>query len=167
MVNSRLVSLSSNSRVFNEEKPLYEKALKEGGHPCKLVYSIPSQKKKNRTRKPIYYNPPFSLNVKTNIAAAFLRLVDKHFPKGSKLNKYFNRSKIKVSYCTMPNMKKHLSKHNANILRNPKDDKDTRSCNCRSGRECPLDGQCLQKNIVYRAYVECNNITKTYYGLTE
>ena len=64
-------------------------------------------------------------------------------------------------------MKKHVSKHNAKVLRNPKDDKDTRSCNCRAGRECPLDGQCLQKNIVYRADVECNNVVKTYYGLTE
>ena len=97
----------------------------------------------------------------------FLRLLDNHFPKGSKLHKYFNRSKIKVSYCTMPNMKKHISKHNAKILRDPKDDEDPRSCNCRTGRECPLNGQCLQKNVVYRADVECNNVTKTYYGLTE
>ena len=97
----------------------------------------------------------------------FLRLLDNHFPKGSKLHKYFNRSKIKVSYCTMPNMKKHISKHNAKILRDPKDDEDPRSCNCRTGCECPLNGQCLQKNVVYRADVECNNVTKTYYGLTE
>ena len=67
----------------------------------------------------------------------------------------------------MPNMKKHISKHNAKILRNPKEDEDTRSCNCKVGRECPLNGKCLQKNIVYRADVECNNTTKTYYGLTE
>ena len=139
-VNKCLVSMSSNPRVFDEEKPLYEKALKDGGHPCNLVYSIPSKKKRNRTRKQIYFNPPFSLNVKANIAAAFLRLIDNHFLKGSKLHKYFNHSKIKVSYCTMPNMKKQINKHNARILRDPKDDKDSRWCNCRTGRECPLDG---------------------------
>ena len=124
MVNKCLVSLSSNQRVFEEEKPLYEKALKDGRHPCNLVYNIPSNKKRNRVRKPIYYNPPFSLNVRTNVAAEFLKLIDKHFPNGSMLHKYFNRSKIKVSYCTMPNMKKHINKHNAKILRDPKEDKD-------------------------------------------
>ena len=67
----------------------------------------------------------------------------------------------------MPNMKKHINKHNSKILRDPKDDKDARSCNCRVGSECPLDGQCLQKNIVYRDDVEYNNVKKTYYGVTE
>ena len=67
----------------------------------------------------------------------------------------------------MPNMKKDISKHKAKILRDPKDDKDSLSCNCRAGREYPLDGQCLQKNVVYRVDVECINVTKMYYGLTE
>ena len=88
MVNKCLVSLPSNQRVFEEEKPLYEKALKDGRHPCNLVYNIPSNKKRNRVRKPIYYNPPFSLNVRTNVAAEFLKLIDKHFPNGSMLHKH-------------------------------------------------------------------------------
>jgi hypothetical protein len=67
----------------------------------------------------------------------------------------------------MTNMKKYISRHNAKILRNEDTDTNTRTCNCRASRECPLNGQCLQKNIVYRADVDCDNTVKTYYGLTE
>ena len=66
----------------------------------------------------------------------------------------------------MPNMKKHISRHNAKILNN-NTNKGKKLCNCRGGRECPLNGQCLQKNVVYQADVECKNTVKTYYGLTE
>ena len=109
----------------------------------------------------------FSLNVKTNIGAAFLKLVDKHFNKDHPLHKYFNRSKIKVSYCTMPIMKQHINKHNAKILRGKQDTIETRSCNFRSSQLCPVNGQCLQKSLVYQADVKCQNTVKTYYGLTE
>ena len=167
MINQRLSNLSSNQKIFDEEKSLYVMALKNSGHPCDLKYIPPCPNKRKRARKPIYYNPPFSLNVRTNIGAAFLRLIDKHFPKGHKLHKYFNRSKVKVSYCTMTNMKKQINRHNAKILRDKVDDLDARTCNCRGGRECPLNGQCLQKSVVYQANVDCRNTVKTYYGLTE
>ena len=160
-------TLSSNPKVFNEEKPLYEKALKNSGHPHTLKYIPPTPNRRTRTRNPIYYNPPFSLNVQTNIGAAFLKLIDKHFPKGNKLNKYFNRSKIKVSYSTMPNMKQQINRHNAKILRSKTEETDERTCNCRNRNDCPLNGHCLQKNVVYQVDVHCNNTTKTYYGLTE
>ena len=106
MITKRISSLSSNQQVFNEEKSIYVKALKNSGYPSEMKYTPPSQYKRQRKHKPIYYNPPFSLNVKTNIGAAFLKLIDKHFPRGHKLNKYFNRSTVKVSYSTMPNMNK-------------------------------------------------------------
>ena len=67
----------------------------------------------------------------------------------------------------MTNMKKQISRHNATILRNKNEDTNTRTCNCRGERICPLNGQCLQTNVVYRADVECRNTVKTYYGLTE
>ena len=122
---------------------------------------------RKRSRNPIYFNPPFSLNVKTNIGAAFLKLVDKHFHDQHPLHKFFNRSKIKVSYCTMPNMKQYIDKHNAKILKDVTNVDDSRTCNCRSGRVCPVNGQCLQKGLIYQADVECQNTVKTYYGLTE
>ena len=39
----------------------------------------------------IWFNPPYSKNVKTNIARDFLRLLDKHFPPSHKLYSIFNR----------------------------------------------------------------------------
>ena len=44
------------------------------------------------------FNPPFSLNVKLNVAKMFLQLVDTHFPPANKLYKIFNRNSVKVSY---------------------------------------------------------------------
>ena len=41
----------------------------------------PSSKSKRRKIKIIWFNPPFSKNVKTNIARNFLQLIDKHFPQ--------------------------------------------------------------------------------------
>ena len=38
---------------------------------------------------------------KTNVDYNFLRLVDKHFPKGSTLHKIFNRNNLKVSFSCM------------------------------------------------------------------
>ena len=128
MINHRLSTLSSNQKVFNVEKSMYVKAWKSN-LPCDLQYTPSGQKKHKRNRNPIYYNHPFSLNVKTNISAAFLKLVDKHFNKDHSLQKFFNRSKIKVSYCDMPNMKQHINKHNAKILREKQDTIETRSCN--------------------------------------
>ena len=55
-VNKRLSTLSSNQRVFDEEKPLYEKALKNSGHPHSLKFIPPTPNKRTRTRNPIYYN---------------------------------------------------------------------------------------------------------------
>ena len=38
-----------------------------------------------RKRKTIWFSPPFSKSIKTNIAAIFLQLVSKHFPKNHKM----------------------------------------------------------------------------------
>ena len=92
---------------------MYVNALKKSNLPCNLEYVPPTQTKRKRSRTPIYYNPPFSLNVETNIGAAFLKLIDKHFNKSHPLHKFSNRSKIKVSYSTMPNMMKQINKHNS------------------------------------------------------
>ena len=48
-----------------------------------------------RTRHILWFNPPYSNSVKTNVGAMFLKLVDKHFPKSNPLNKVINRKKHK------------------------------------------------------------------------
>ena len=52
----------------------------------------------NRQRNVIWFNPPYSKNVKTNIARDFLRLLDKHFPQTHKLYNIFNRHTVRISF---------------------------------------------------------------------
>ena len=66
----------------------------------------------------------------------------------------------------MKNMDSIISGHNHNIL-NPK--QKSFGCNCRKKDSCPLNGQCLKLNIIYRADVsnEANNDQTFYFGLAE
>ena len=134
-----------------------------------------SPKKRNRRRNVIWFNPPFNKEVSTNIAARFLKLIDKHFPKESPLYKHFNRNTITVSYCCLPNMNNIISSHKRNLLNSKsnstQDTSDKRQCNCRSGpSSCPLNGQCLATSIIYKAIVESeapqkqNDISKVNYA---
>ena len=68
----------------------------------------------------------------------------------------------------MPNMKTYVAMHNQKILKvgNPP---SPPGCNCRSGPlDCPFNGECLAKNVVYRATVteEVSGKSETYAGLT-
>ena len=174
MIENRLQGLSCNEKVFNEEKVIYEKALKDSGHPHELKFHNDKKAKtrKRRRHNPSYFNPPFSLNVKTNVGAQFLKLVDKH-GKGKPLGKIMNRSEIKVSYCTMGNIKNHISKHNAKIRnKKEKNTNNTKTCNCKKDEngqaKCPLDGKCLTESMVYKAEINIIPLKpKVYYGLTE
>ena len=143
-VQKRLSMLSSNVDVFNEEARVYQQALKDSGHQAQLTFK-PSNKtdvqKRVRRRNIIWFNPPFSANVQTKVAEKFLRLLDYHFPKGSKLAKYFNRNTVKVSYSTTKNMKAHLDGHNKKILSHSNNN-EKGGCNCRKPESCPLRGEC-------------------------
>ena len=68
-----------------------------------------SQPKRKRHRSIIWFNLPCSKNVVTNIGKTFLQLIDKHFPKSSRLHKIFNRNSIKISYSCMKNVKAIIS----------------------------------------------------------
>ena len=172
-VQTRLSMLSSSKEIFDEEKTVYENALRASGHTTKLEYKPPVEKKKRIRRRQItYFNPPFSKRVKTNIGRRFLQLLDKHFPKGKydkedrPITKIMNRNCVMLSYSTTKNMKQHISAHNRKVLE-PKTDVPGRLCNCRKKEECPLDGKCQTKGIVYKANVETVNSNMNYYGLTE
>ena len=115
----------------------------------------------------MWFNPPYSTSVKTNVAGKFLQLLDRCFPKGSALHKYFNRNNVKVSYSTMRNMKEHVEKHNRKVLQPTDDREDVKTCNCRKTDHCPLQGKCLSKAIIYQAEVKTHTDEKVYYGLTE
>ena len=100
----------------------------------------------------LWFNPPYSQNVKTNVGAKFLKLISKHFPKSNPLSKIINRRKVKMSYKCTENMSKIISAHNSEIIREQIQEEE-RKCSCKEDEECPLGGHCLIKDIIYQATV--------------
>ena len=69
----------------------------------------------------------------------------------------------------MPNMEAVISGHNRKLL-NPKPITDNpnqpKKTNCRGAEvNCPLEGKCLTKSVIYKAEVIENNKTSAYIGL--
>ena len=93
--------LSSNEKILNDSIPIYQEALMKAGYNHKLTYQKYDQKKGNsqqRKRQIIWFNPPYSKNVATNIGNFFLSLMDKLFAPHHKLHKLFNQNNVKISY---------------------------------------------------------------------
>ena len=98
---------------------------------------------------------------------AFLRLVEKHFPKSNKLHKIFNRNTLKVSHSCTENMAQIIRKHTKEITK-ISDKSTTPVYNCRIKTKCPLNGSYFQPNVIYQATTKSkNNPEKIYIRLTE
>ena len=193
MIQSRVSCLSSTKEAFEDEAPVYENALRQSGYKdVKLTYTPPQgQKKRKRKRKIIYFNPPWNAALKTNIGQLFLKLLDKHFPKGHPLHKYINRHCVKVSYSCTRNIKTYISAHNRKVMQEKNEDNtNVMKCNCRKGEsrlktlnrtlgkpldtpppgwfsmECPVDNACKTESVIYSATVNTDNGLKEYIGLT-
>ena len=122
------------------------------------------------SRRVTWFNPPYSLDVGTNVARDFLELVDKHFPPGHILHSICNRSTLKVSYRSLPNMASVIAKHNSKILKSSANvqPKPRASCNCQNKQECPVPGQCNQDGAIYQASVtSAGGGVETYIGLAK
>ena len=117
----------------------------------------------------LWFNPPYSMNVQTNISREFLNLVSKHFPKNHRYNKIFNKNNIKVSYSCTDNLQTIIKKHNRKILGTSKTPNTENNCNCKKKNDCPLKNNCLTQSVVYNANVttESDTTGKNYIGLTE
>ena len=102
-IGRRISDISLSKELFDKAKPHYKSALKQSGHDEELIYNerkkpvihIIQNSRKNRQRNIIWFNPPYSMNVQTNIGREFLNLVSKHFPKNHRYNKIFNKKKHK------------------------------------------------------------------------
>ena len=84
--------------TFKNAAPFYHNVLSASGYRENLTYQqdlMPSKKVKQT--KIIWFNPPYSVNVETNIGKTFLKLIEEHFPKTSKFHRIFNRNDVKVS----------------------------------------------------------------------
>ena len=108
-IDRRLSDNSANEEVFKEAIPVYQAELERGGFTHKLEYRPGSdqtntRKKGNRRRKITWFNPPYSMDVETNVGKEFLKLLDLHFPPGHILRSVMCRSAVKVSYRCLPNM---------------------------------------------------------------
>ena len=158
-VEDRLRNLSSSKRIFDEAVPHYQRALENCGFDYKLEYKKNDvrtpPKNRSRKRKVIWFNPPFSKSVSTNVAKEFLNLVNRHFHDHPKYKKIFNRNTLKVSYSCMRSMKSIVSAHNRQIL-TEESAENKRTCNCPNGTPCPLDGNCLSENTLYSGNVTSN-----------
>ena len=94
---------------------------------------------------------PNSCNVKTNIGAQFLRLVDHSFPKEHSL---INRTTIKIGFRCLSNLGQVIANYNSKLMK--EDDAQNlqdlqtaqnlrNNCNCKQKVECPLNAQCQEK----------------------
>ena len=170
-INRRLSALSSNERMFKSVSPIYQEALDKAGYKFQLKFQpvLQNQKeKRKRKRRITWWNPPFSLNVKTKVGAKFFKLLDKHFPKSNPLSKIINRRTVKMSYRTTSNFKRIISSHNQKVLNPPE---PSLPCNCRKKDECPMEGgRCREQYIVYQATVSTTEPgvdVETYTGMTK
>eukprot|EP00794_Sanderia_malayensis_P007476 gene7476-biopygen6026 len=173
-INRRISDISCNETEFNKAKPIYEDALQSSGYDEPLSFTnngSPSRVKRNRQRNIIWFNPPYSKNVQTNIGKTFLKLINKHFHKNHKFHKIFNKNNVKVSYSCTDNMESIISKHNKKVTNtaNTANNSTDKTCNCYKKDQCPLNNNCLTSSIIYNAKVTTNEDTteKNYIGLTE
>lgn len=85
------------------------------------------------------------MNVSTNIAIKFFRLIDNHFLHSHKI---FNRNTVKVSGSCLTNIGLIIINHNKyKLTRNTLEIQ----CNCRSPNCCLLNNNCLEKEFIYKA----------------
>ena len=140
-ISKRINNLSADETTFNKSKDLYNNALAESGFEHKITFqkqqntSTVANNTKNRKRNIIWFNPPFSLNVSTNIGKKFFSLLGKHFPKTHQLHKLFNCNNVKVSHSSLPNFKSVINRHDRNILN---EQEKPSPYNCRDKTSCPL-----------------------------
>ena len=160
-INRPLSSISSDHEVFNEASAPYQEALRKSGYAFKLEFKPPPQQppsqKHKRQRNVIWFNPPYNKNVKTNIGRGFISLIERSFPAGHKLRKFFNRNTINLSYSCMPNVKQIIDSHNKAMLKVAETAQPQReggkTCSCRKEEDCSLNGECLVSEVVYQAKV--------------
>jgi hypothetical protein len=157
MVIQRLCRLSKDKPTFDNSAREYLDELKSSGYDIEgLSFERPTSSKRKRRRNIIYFHPPFCRSVKTKFGRIFRELVEKHFTPDHALCKIFNKNTLKISYSCLPNMKSVLDAHNRGIIDNNNGSGtniDSRNCNCRRAQDCPFEGSCLSKNVIYRADV--------------
>ena len=170
MVEQRISSISCDETEFNKVKDVYQKALKDSGFDDDIEFKAATPRRRHtRTRKTIWFNPPYNASVETDIGRKFINIVKKHFHDKHKYYKILNKNTLKISYSCTPNMKSIIAKHNKKVLSQPATVDNDNHCNCPVADKpnCPLDGECTKGALVYHADVSARALTRRYLGATE
>ena len=141
-INKRLLEISLDKECFDKAKPAYQEALDKCGYHHNLTYNEKPQTRRNRPRNITWFNPPFSMNVETNVGNCFLNLIDRHFPKSNPLQKLFNRHTLKLSYSCMSNVENIITNHNKAEINKSKPsstEANKTNCNCRKNKYMPYE----------------------------
>ena len=173
-VSERLTSNYCNKNVCVRNIGIYNTALRNSGFDQTLTYdemdeltsdsvNEESNQMGKRKRNIIRYNPPYSMNVKTNVVKIFFKLFRKHFTPSHPMYTRFNTNKIKISYSCFPNIGSIISSHNRKILYS---DNIEYGCNSNDKNKCLLENKCLTPRIVYRADVT-NDQTQEQNGISD
>ena len=140
-VNLRIRNQSANEEIFRKGSKMYIDALKSSGYKENFTYKeekVPhdnnkeinkENRRKNRKKKIIWFNPPFCRLTNINIGKYFLKLVDKYFKHGNKLHKIFNRKTLKISYSCTKTIFQIINSHNKNITKDFQDQINNRNNN--------------------------------------
>ena len=99
MIENRLIKLSKNKNIFDDNICTYQNAVDKSNFKHKLTYTSDfKNRKRNRSRKVIYFNLPFCKSIKANVEKLSFELVNKHFKENNSLNSLINRNNCKLSY---------------------------------------------------------------------
>ena len=141
MIERRTNKNSSNKKLFDLSKHVYNEALKRSGHNKDIKYidrnNITSKKGKNRKRKVLWFNPLYDKAIKTNTGRNFINIINKHFGE-SKIKKFITKNNVKISYSCMINIQNIT---NVITLRSSKPIKIKivqKSATAEKKHECPL-----------------------------
>ena len=140
--------------MFIIVKGKYEEALKRSGYSninLSFHQLSTSHVKWKRHRNIIWLNPSYSHTIITNLAKKFLQLIDLQFPPLNKFHKIFNSNNVKVSYYCTQNVGNIIKSHNKKLIKSS--NHHEQPCNCGEKDDCPLEGKCRTKNIIYKCIV--------------
>ena len=97
-------------KIFENWKDIYKLPLLQFGYKENLNCTEKNNKIDQKTQKCIilWFNPPYSKSVKTNIDKLYLCLISKPFPPTHKYRKIFNGNTIKINYNACPTSNQKL-----------------------------------------------------------
>ena len=96
-IQKRLNTISSCESEFIDAKDEYQRALIDAGYTHELKYDTENTKPaatKKRKRRLLWFNPPHSKSVSTNIGKEFFNLLRIHFPKQHPWHRLFNKTPL-------------------------------------------------------------------------